>query len=150
VDWKVVAVHHELYEGDPMSESSVREVTIDDSTVRVLRAWRKRKAADRLAAGPAWAALGFEFTDELGRGLHPNTLNYRFDKAVKSSGLRHTTPHGLRHLHATLLLDAGVPVKVVSVRLGHSSTGFTQDRYIKVTEPADRAAALATAQFMAG
>jgi hypothetical protein len=27
VDWKVVAVHHELYEGDPKSESSVREIT---------------------------------------------------------------------------------------------------------------------------
>lgn len=39
-------------------------------------------------------------------------------------------------------------MKVVSARLGHASAAFTQDRYIKVTERADRAAALATAHFM--
>lgn len=31
----------------------------------------------------------------------------------------------LRHTHATILLKAGVPVKVVSERLGHSSPAFT-------------------------
>lgn len=35
VEWKVVAVHHVLYEGDPKSESSIRESTIDDGTVAV-------------------------------------------------------------------------------------------------------------------
>lgn len=148
VEWKVVSVDNQLYEGDPKSESSIREIPIDDGTVGVLRAWRATRHADRRAAGLAWSDSGFEFTDELGHGIHPNRLSYRFDQALKSSGLRHTTPHGLRHLHATLLLDAGVPVKVVSMRLGHASTSFTQDRYVQVTERADRAAALATAQFM--
>lgn len=148
VDWKVVSVHNVLYEGDPKSESSIREITIDDTTVEVLREWRQVKRQNRRAAKEAWFASGYEFTDEIGRGIHPTRLSTNFTKALKSSGLRHTTPHGLRHLHATLLLDAGVPVKVVSARLGHASTAFTQDRYIKVTERADRAAALATAHFM--
>lgn len=33
------------------------------------------------------------------------------------------------HTHATLLLRAGVPVKVVSERLGHASPGFTLNVY---------------------
>lgn len=37
--------------------------------------------------------------------------------------------HDLRHTHATLLLKAGVPVKVVSERLGHASTTFTMNTY---------------------
>jgi integrase len=115
---------------------------------QVLREWRQVQRQNRRAAKEAWFASGYEFTDEIGRGIHPTRLSTNFTKALKSSGLRHTTPHGLRHLHATLLLDAGVPVKVVSARLGHASTAFTQDRYIKVTERADRAAALATAHFM--
>jgi integrase len=37
--------------------------------------------------------------------------------------------HDLRHTHATLLLKAGVPIKVVSERLGHSTPGFTMATY---------------------
>ncbi|HEV2068878.1 MAG TPA: tyrosine-type recombinase/integrase [Acidimicrobiales bacterium] len=33
--------------------------------------------------------------------------------------------HDLRHTHATLLLKAGVPIKEVRERLGHSTPGFT-------------------------
>jgi hypothetical protein len=35
----------------------------------------------------------------------------------------------LRHTHATLLLRAGVPVKVVSERLGHANPAFTMTVY---------------------
>jgi integrase len=37
--------------------------------------------------------------------------------------------HDLRHTHATLLLKAGVPLKVVSERLGHSTPAFTMATY---------------------
>jgi site-specific recombinase XerD len=35
----------------------------------------------------------------------------------------------LRHTHATLLLKAGVPIKVVSERLGHATPAFTMATY---------------------
>ena len=37
--------------------------------------------------------------------------------------------HDLRHTHATILLKAGVPVKVVSERLGHANAAFTMSVY---------------------
>ncbi len=37
--------------------------------------------------------------------------------------------HDLRHTHGTLLIAAGVPVKVVSERLGHAKPAFTIDTY---------------------
>jgi hypothetical protein len=37
--------------------------------------------------------------------------------------------HDLRHTHATLLIAAGVAVKVVSERVGHSHPGFTMKTY---------------------
>jgi integrase len=37
--------------------------------------------------------------------------------------------HDLRHTHATLLLEQGVHIKVVSERLGHSTTRMTLDTY---------------------
>lgn len=148
VDWKVVAVHHVLHDGDPKTEASIREITLDHDTVQVLRQWRHQQVTEEVAAQVAWRDTGYVFTDQIGCGLHPNRLSRQFHRAVVSSGLRHTTPHALRHLHATLLLDASVPIKEVSARLGHTSTTFTQDRYIKTTKAMDRTAATAIQRLL--
>lgn len=42
--------------------------------------------------------------------------------------------HALRHTHATMLIEAGVPVKAVSDRLGHGNIRTTLDTYVHVTE----------------
>ena len=51
---------------------------------------------------------------------HPQLLSDALQKLVGRSGLPPIRFHDLRHTHATLLIKAGVPVKVVSERLGHS------------------------------
>lgn len=43
------------------------------------------------------------------------------------------TPHSLRHSYATFLLEEGVPMRVVSDALGHTSTRITEDAYAHVT-----------------
>jgi len=62
---------------------------------------------------------------------------------------RRTRLHDLRHTHATILLKAGVPVKVVSERLGHSSPAFTMTVYQHVLPgmQADAAATFSAAVF---
>jgi integrase len=52
-----------------------------------------------------------------------------FNKLVARSGLPRIRLHDLRHTHATLLLKAGIPIKVVSERLGHATPGFTMATY---------------------
>jgi integrase len=47
----------------------------------------------------------------------------------------------VRHTHATLLLAAGVPIKVVSERLGHATIAMTLDVYAHVLPAMDREAA---------
>jgi integrase len=54
-----------------------------------------------------------------------------FTKIAARLGLS-ITFHSLRHSQATTLIAAGVPVKVVSERLGHASVGITQDIYTHV------------------
>ena len=49
--------------------------------------------------------------------------------------------HDLRHSHATILLLAGVPVHVVSQRLGHASTVVTMAVYLHVLPGSQREAA---------
>jgi integrase len=56
--------------------------------------------------------------------------------------------HDLRHTHATLALKAGVPVKVVSERLGHESPAFTLKQYALVIPGMQAAAAAAVAELV--
>jgi integrase len=60
------------------------------------------------------------------------------------------TPHWMRHSHATALLLAGVPVHVVSRRLGHADVQTTLQLYAHVTEDADLRAAAGWESFTAG
>ncbi|HEY5170833.1 MAG TPA: site-specific integrase [Acidimicrobiia bacterium] len=64
-----------------------------------------------------------------GRPIHPHLMSDAFQKLVKRSGLPRIRLHDLRHTHATLLLKAGVPIKVVSERLGHATPAFTMATY---------------------
>jgi integrase len=49
--------------------------------------------------------------------------------------------HGLRHSYASAALEAGVAMKVVSDRLGHSSMAVTADLYTHVRREVDQEAA---------
>lgn len=66
-----------------------------------------------------------------GGGLAPRSLDKHYRDLRREVGVE-VTLHGLRHTQATNLILAGVPVKVVSERLGHSTVSFTQDVYAHV------------------
>ena len=55
-----------------------------------------------------------------------------FKRIVQRAGVPPIRPYDLRHTCATLLLGAGVNVKVVSERLGHASAALTLDVYSHV------------------
>src|SRR5690606_12168912 len=120
-----------------------RVIDLDEGTVAVLRRWRKVQAEERLASSGFYVDTGLVFGRPDGAWLHPDLFSQTFDRAVVRTGLPATTLHDLRHTHATLLLKAGVPVKVVSERLGHSNPGFTMTVYQHVI-PGMQAEAAAT------
>lgn len=110
-------------------------------TVAVLRAHRAAQAAERLAWGPAYVDSGRVFTRENGEALHPETVTRRFGRLVAAAGLRRVRLHDLRHGFASLALAAGVPLAVISKRLGHSSIAITSDTYSHLLEGMGKAAA---------
>lgn len=58
----------------------------------------------------------------------------RFNKSLQddNKALPKISIHGLRHTHATILLLKGENIKVISKRLGHTSTQITWDTYSHV------------------
>ncbi len=123
---------------DPKTSRAARVVAVSADVVKVLEAHRRAQLVDRLKAGSAWEDVGFVFTTGTGRpvGLENLTKYWnricRFARLGTLDGKRFTPllpPYSLRHTHATLSLAAGIPVKVVSDRLGHGSIVITLDTY---------------------
>ncbi len=69
------------------------------------------------------------FVRKDGKEYKRSSVSSIFSDAAKLYGFCNITFHGLRHTHATLLLMAGVPVPIVSERLGHSKYSTTLDEY---------------------
>ena len=57
------------------------------------------------------------------------TVLRRFQRLAEKAGLPRCRFHGLRHAHATGLLEAGVPIEVVSKRLRHADISTTLGLY---------------------
>jgi len=123
------------------TRESRRDISIAPDTVAVLRRQRAAVNSARLAAGPAWHALDLVFPRPDGRPLAHPTITRHLDAAIAAAGVPRLTPHGLRHTGASLLVLAGVPLVVVSRRLGHATIATTADIYAHVTRDADADAA---------
>ena len=61
--------------------------------------------------------------------MHPESIYQLFHRQVRRLGMPRIRFHDLRHTHASLLVAAGIPIKVVSERLGHANPGFTMATY---------------------
>ena len=90
------------------------------------------------------------FAREDGDPVHPDYFSQTFDRTVKRLGLPKIRLHDLRHTHATLGLAAGVPIKVMSDRLGHATTAFTMDVYMHAIPANEEAAAEQIADLVFG
>lgn len=63
---------------DTKTEAGYRQIPLDDETVRVLKAWHKRKLEERLAWGEAYQDSGRVFCYEDGTALKAEYLSSRF------------------------------------------------------------------------
>lgn len=132
-----------LVEGQPKTAKSRRLIALGPNAVSLLHEARGRQIEYRLQAGSLWQNTGYVFTQPDGRPVDPEWTSKDFACIVRTANLPHTTLHGLRHAHATLLLTAGVHPKVVQERLGHSGISITLDIYSHVVQGMQEAAALA-------
>jgi len=95
--------------------------------------------------GTDWVESGLVSTRENGAALHPDLATDAFARIARRAGLPPIRLHDLRHTAASLALQAGVPMKVVSEQLGHSSLAITANTYTSVLPAVARAAAEAVA-----
>ncbi len=159
VDFKSGAIHTRIsvqqlrgkgtFEKRPKGERT-RTAAMPGFVAGALRKHKSAQAAHRLQVGEAWEDRGFVVTDGFGNPRSPGSLTHAFRDVIEREGLPKITFHDLRHVNATLLLLKGVDVKIVSERLGHSTSAITRDLYQHVLRPMDQEAARATDDFFRG
>lgn len=127
----LVSVSYEIVLSSPKNHQA-RVIDIDQGTVEHLRAHWLRQQRERDEWGAAYADSALVFCKENGTPIHPQTFTQTFERIIEKSPLPRIRLHDLRHTHATIALRAGVPVKVISERLGHESPAFTLKQYAHV------------------
>jgi integrase len=146
----VTAVDHKIVIASRTKTGKARNIELDAGTLAALRSWRKLQAEERLLMGAGYQEYGLVFCHPDGRPYHPERFTREFDRRVERFDLARIRLHDLRHTWATLALSAGVPAKVVSERLGHSSIAITLDTYSHVLPAMQSDAAERVADLILG
>jgi integrase len=115
----------------PKNESSIRDVTLPASILKLIMQWKVEQGEKRLFMGEARKdQTNAVFTTYLTTRMTPNTVSTWFPKWVEEIGLPRVTFHGLRHTAASLLIAYGASPAEVARLLGHSTVGTTMNIYV--------------------
>jgi len=109
-----------------------RVVKIPEETLAKLEGHRKRQDEFRLQFGPDYHDHGLIFASPDGSPFKTDSISATVSalfKRMKIPKPKGGSLHLLRHTLASQMLDSGVPLPVVSQRLGHSSVRVTADIY---------------------
>lgn len=128
----LVTINGKLSTQSPKTKRSKRTISLDDSTVQVLKDWKLEQKK-----------LFFKYGVKSKNIVITNTKGGYFDFAHFRDELRYFlgkhklkqfSVHSLRHTHASLLFEAGIEPKTISDRLGHSNIQTTLDMYTHLND----------------
>lgn len=123
-----------LYVTSPKTQASVRQIHLPAHLVELLKSHLLAQSNEIAQAGSKYAQKGFVFSTQTGEPVDPRNLQRSVQLACKKAGLPAVSPHTLRHSAATTMLEAGIPIHVVSRQLGHSNINITVDIYGHVSD----------------
>jgi integrase len=129
-----------VYYSTPKTASGARTIPLVGDLAAILRQHRKDQAVERLAAGELWQDGGWVFATEIGTPIDPSNAYHWWQRLTERAGIGRRRMHAARHTTATLMLDRGVPLELVSAVLGHKGYAITADVYARPTADAKRRA----------
>jgi integrase len=118
-----------------------RHFVVPPSVLPVLAEHRAQQKDDRRLYGPDYQDHNLIFCQPNGAYYSPDRVGARVKELMVEVGLEGVSLHSLRHTHASELLSKGVPIAVVSERLGHADQNITLSIYSHAIPADSRAAA---------
>ena len=115
-----------LNEKAPKTKKSKRVVTLEPIAIEALKNRLKKAKAEGFES----VEVPIVFPNTLARRLRISSFNQSCWYTIRAAvGIEHVKFHDLRHTQASLMLYAGVDMKVIQQRLGHSTYSTTADMY---------------------
>lgn len=142
MDEKLIHIRHTvIYTQDnndykldtPKTESSIRDIYFNSAVEKLLKEMRKNQIENKLKYGKYYINNDLVFTKENGAFMHRGLFVAGATWCKKKTGINFSM-HSFRHTHATMLIEAGVPMKEVQMRLGHASIETTMNVYVQSSD----------------
>jgi integrase len=125
-----------------------RTINVSDTLVSILVEHKEVQAQERAALGAAYRDENLIFSLATGGPVRPWNYGAAVRDLLERADAAGMTLHDLRDTHASLLAANGVPLEVVSRRLGHANIAVTAERYLHVYRDRDASAAGTFEQIM--
>lgn len=123
---------------EPKTESSIRTISAPKEIILMLKRLKKDRLSAKLKGEKSHREL--VFYDKNLNPIAQDVLSKKFRLFLKENNLKHIRFHDLRHSHVTLLINAKVPIKVISERVGHSNINTTLNIYSHALKEMDQEA----------
>jgi integrase len=133
---------HGLFFKEPKN-GKVRTITMPCTLAGILKHHRETQDRERTLIGTGYNDGDLVFARPNGSLVNPRSFGDRVIELAVRAKVTPITAHCLRDTHASLLAKKGVPIEVVSKRLGHADMRITAERYLHVYRESDAAAARA-------
>ncbi|MBK5028080.1 site-specific integrase [Enterococcus faecium] len=119
----------------PKTNTSIRKISLDDETLNILKSWKTQQKRYLLAHGQhAKTKNQIIFSSKNNNYIDITRPNIILSRICKKHNFNDITIHGFRHTHCSLLFEAGLSIKEVQERLGHSDIHTTMNIYTHVTK----------------
>ena len=115
----------------PKTKNSKRYISMNHTVASMLKEHKLHQMELQVALS-SFPHPEMVFTSANGNYKDRSSLNTSFKRYLKGTEFEHLTLHTMRHCNATLLLNSGVDIKIVSEHLGHSDISITADIYADV------------------
>ena len=119
-----------IHTSDTKTEKSKRSNRYPEELFVLLNKYKQEQDKERIKQGTQWHDYDRLFTKEHGEPMNLQTPYGWLKKYCETHNMRFCNIHSFRHLHATVLIAAGVDVAKVSADLGHSNNLTTLGIYI--------------------
>lgn len=125
-------------ENKPKTKTSIRKVYFDDSLLALIKKYKSYEKERLLKKGRILKDKDYFILSSRNLPIQQSKITYMFRLLCEEAKVPNITVHGLRHTHATFLIEAGANIKYVSNRLGHKNINITLDVYSDVLKEEEK------------
>lgn len=118
-----------IFEKETKSQTSDRKLYISNTTLNILKKFKKEQMENKMKLGSKWGNSKRIFTTDYGHDMHPDTPSQIFECVINKYNLKRITFHALRHTSVSLMISKGIQVQIISKKAGHSSVQVTHNTY---------------------